>query len=89
MKPNVGSTDQLVRIVLGAVFLVVGVAGYVGYVSLAWIGIGQALAAVVVAVLGLILLATGASRTCLIYAALGISTNGRSAEPEPAADEPA
>lgn len=87
MQQNVGSFDRTVRVVLGGSLLILGIAGYVGLVTLAWIGIGQALASVVVAVLGLVLLVTAATRTCLIYSALGISTANRSAEPEPAVEE--
>lgn len=74
MNVNVGSTDRTVRIVLGAILVLAGIGGYAGLVPLAWIGIGQALAAVVAAVVGLILLATGLSRTCLIYQVFGVST---------------
>lgn len=87
MQQNVGSFDRTVRVVLGGTLLILGVAGYVGLVSLAWLGIGQALASVVVAVLGLVLLATAATRTCLIYSALGISTATRSGEQESAVEE--
>jgi hypothetical protein len=89
MKQNVGSFDRIVRIALGVALLVVGVAGYAGFVSLAWLGIGQALAAVIVAVIGLILLVTAATRTCLIYAALGLSTADQSTEDEAMAGKPA
>jgi len=83
MKQNVGSMDRTVRIALGALLVLVGVAGYAGVLPLAWIGIGQALAGVVAAVIGLILLATGIGRTCLIYSVLGISTAEQPGE-EPA-----
>ncbi|MFB6352598.1 MAG: DUF2892 domain-containing protein [Halobacteriales archaeon] len=80
MKTNVGSFDRIVRLALGLALLVVGVAGYVGVLSLAWLGIGQALASVVVAVVGAILLVTGTTRFCAIYALLGLSTADRPAD---------
>ena len=89
MKQNVGSLDRIIRLAIGSAFVVLGIAGYIGFVSLAWIGIGQALASVVVVLLGLILLVTGATRTCLIYAALGISTADRPVEPQPSEGKPA
>lgn len=89
MKQNVGSFDRIVRITLGGALVVLGIAGYAGFVSLAWLGFGQALAAVVVAVIGLVLLLTAATRTCLIYAALGLSTADRSSEDEAMAGKPA
>lgn len=89
MKQNVGSFDRILRFAIGSAFLVLGIVGYLGLVSLAWIGIGQALASVVVALLGLVLLVTAAMRSCLIYAALGISTADRSVEPQPSEGKPA
>lgn len=77
MNQNVGATDRTVRIALGALLVLAGVAGYAGLLGLAWIGIGQALASVVVALIGLVLLATGLARTCLLYSVLGMSTAGK------------
>jgi len=68
MAKNVGDTDRLARIVLGAVL---------GTVSLAILGGAIEAAPVISAVLGvlaLILLVTGATSTCGLYSALGIST---------------
>ena len=76
MKQNVGSMDRNVRLVLGAILAVVGITGYAGLAPLAWIGIGQALASVIVVALGVILLATGLARTCLLYQLLGMTTAG-------------
>lgn len=67
--------DRTARIALGAVLLLVGVGGYAGLVPLAWTGIGQALTGVIAGLLGLVLLATGLARTCLVYSALGINTD--------------
>jgi len=68
MAKNVGGTDKLVRIVLGAVL---------GLASLAILGNVVDAAAVlspILGVLALILLVTGATSTCGLYSALGIST---------------
>lgn len=68
MAKNVGDTDRLARIVLGAIL---------GTVSLAILGGAVEAAPVISAVLGvlaLILLVTGATSTCGLYSALGIST---------------
>jgi len=68
MAKNVGGTDKLVRIALGAVL---------GLASLAILGNVVDAAPVlspVLGVLALILLVTGATSTCGLYSALGIST---------------
>lgn len=77
MKQTVGNLDRNVRLLVGAVLAVVGVAGYAGVLGLAWLGIGQALAAVVLFVIGAILLVTGATRYCVIYSLFGLDTLGR------------
>ena len=63
---NIGESDQLVRAVLGLVFIaafVLGVATDVlGYAAL---------------LLGVLLLATAIFRTCWVYSLFGISTAGR------------
>ena len=76
MKKNVGRTDRMVRLALGGLLALVGVLGYAGFVGLAFLGIGQALAAVVVFLVGVVLLVTGATSTCLIYRVLGVDTRG-------------
>jgi len=90
MEKNVGSLDRTVRIGLGALLVIVGIAGYAGFVVLAWIGIGQALASVIVFAIGAILLVTGLASTCLIYSVLGVDTRGaKEKEPEATAEKPA
>ena len=91
MKKNVGRTDRIVRLALGAVFAVVGVLGYGGIVGLAFLGIGQALAAVLFVLVGALLLATGATRVCAIYRVLGVDTLGDEAgrEDEAPVERPA
>jgi len=91
MEKNVGRTDRMVRLALGGLLALVGVLGYAGFVPLAFLGIGQALAAVVVFVVGVVLLATGATSTCLVYRVLGVDTRGGAGatEGEAAAEKPA
>lgn len=87
MKQTVGTFDRNVRLILGSVFLLAGIAGYVGLAGLAWIGIGQALASVVLVLVGAILLITGGTRMCLVYSLLGIDSMGRRAESETSKEE--
>lgn len=68
MKTNVGEFDRIARVVLGLVLVGVGVAGYADYLSL---GLGIA---VVAAVVGLVLIVTAATRSCPIFAVLGIDS---------------
>lgn len=77
MNRNVGGYDRIGRLAIGAILLAVAVAGYAGLVTLAVGPLPQALAAVVVAVVGIILLATGAVQFCPINRALGIDTCSR------------
>lgn len=71
MNQNVGGSERLARLGIGALLLAVGVVGYVGFVNLAWTGIGQALTSVLFALVGVILLATGALSWCPINGLLG------------------
>jgi hypothetical protein len=73
---NVGRTDRVVRLMLGALLAIVGVLGYAGVVGLAFLGVGQALAAVLLVLVGAILLVTGATEVCLVYRVLGVDTRG-------------
>jgi hypothetical protein len=75
MAPNVGGYDRIARLVLGPLLLLVGAAGYAGAVRLAVGPIPQALGAVLLAVVGLVLLGTGLSRQCLLYRPFGFSTS--------------
>jgi hypothetical protein len=68
MEQNVGNTDGLVRIVVGAV---------AGLVSLGIVSGTVGLPAILSPVLGLvavILLVTGATNTCPLYSVLGLNT---------------
>ncbi len=71
MEQNVGETDKLVRIALGAVS---------GIVSLAILGGVLALSGVIALVLGvvaLVLLGTALTGTCGLYSVLGVDTCSR------------
>jgi hypothetical protein len=69
MEHNVGSTDQSVRVLLGAVLGAVSLGVLVGAVPL------PGVASPVLGIAAAVLLATGAMGTCGLYSALGISTN--------------
>ncbi|XZG69841.1 YgaP family membrane protein [Chitinibacteraceae bacterium HSL-7] len=58
MKTNVGGVDRLVRVVLGALLLVLAGSGVIG--AWGWIGV--------------VPLATGVFRFCPLYTVLGIRT---------------
>lgn len=69
MQQNVGLTDRYVRIAIGIVLGIVGIAVFAG--PLASLGsIVGALALIV----GLVMLGTGLTQRCLLYQPLGIST---------------
>jgi len=72
MDRNVGAQDRTVRLVLGAVLAVVGIAAIVDVLAL-----GMIVGAVALLV-GVVLLVTGATQTCPAYLATGISTLKRS-----------
>lgn len=73
MEENVGSTDSIVRLALGAILAIVGIAGLFGVVGM------SALVAVVVLIVAAVLLWTGYTRQCLLYGPLGIDTSGKKA----------
>lgn len=77
MDKNVGVFDRRARIVIGAVLLVVAVLGYVGMIRLAFGPLPQALTAVVLLLVGIILLGTGLTQRCLIYRVVGMTTRNR------------
>ena len=74
MEPNVGGYDRLARLALGVVLVAVSVAGYAGFVPLAFGPLPQALTAVFVGVVGVVLLVTAATRRCPLNAVAGIDT---------------
>ena len=68
MEQNVGGTDQTLRIALGMLLTILG------GVSLLGQALGTAVGAVLLLV-GLVLLYTGYTRSCMLYVPLGINTN--------------
>lgn len=75
MKHNVGSLDRTVRLVLGALLVVVGLGALVGAVPLG--PIPTTLGAVVAVVFGAVFLVTGYRQSCLLYLPFGIDTSDR------------
>lgn len=74
MDPNVGGTDRIARLVIGVLLLALAGAGYAGAVGLAVGPLPQALTAVVIGLIGLVLLVTGSVQRCPINTVLGIDT---------------
>ncbi|MFB6265964.1 MAG: DUF2892 domain-containing protein [Candidatus Nanohaloarchaea archaeon] len=74
MRENVGETDRLVRAAVGAVLVLAGALGYLGYLKLAFGPVPQALASVLAVVVGAAILITAATRKCLLYSYLGAET---------------
>ncbi|MFB6166676.1 MAG: DUF2892 domain-containing protein [Candidatus Nanohaloarchaea archaeon] len=74
MEENVGNKDRQARLFVGAFLTVIGLAGYAGYVTLAFGPLPQALTSVVSIVIGAVLLVTGATNKCLLYSALDMDT---------------
>jgi hypothetical protein len=68
MAKNVGDTDRLARIALGATLGIASLAILAGTVDVAVV------LSPVLGVLSLILLVTGLTSTCGLYSALGVST---------------
>lgn len=69
MEENVGPLDGNVRMVLGALLALAGLAEFAGMVS-----IGGTLTATLLVVAGLVLVVTGYTGMCPIYRALGMNT---------------
>ncbi|MFC6942447.1 DUF2892 domain-containing protein [Salinirubellus sp. GCM10025818] len=74
MDKNVGGYDRIGRFVVGAVFLVAGIAGYAGMLRVAVGPVPQALLALMLVLIGAILLATGYIQKCPINSVLGMNT---------------
>ena len=74
MNENVGGYDRIGRLVIGAVLLVAGVAGYAGLLRVAVGPVPQALLALVLVLLGTVLLVTGYTRKCMINRVVGLNT---------------
>lgn len=75
MEMNVGGYDRLGRFVIGAVLVLVGIAGYAGVVPVAVGPIPQALLSLILVVAGAVLLVTGYTRKCPINSVLGLNIN--------------
>lgn len=69
MDRNVGPMDGNVRMVLGALLALAGLAEFAGIVS-----IGGTVAAAALLVIGLVLVVTGYTGMCPIYRLLGLNT---------------
>lgn len=78
MEKNVGGYDRIGRLALGAVLLLAGVAGYAGFVWLAYGPLPQALTSIIAALIGVILLVTGGTQKCPLNSIFGINTCERS-----------
>ena len=79
MEPNVGGYDRTARLVIGTVLLVAGVAGYAGFVWVAYGPLPQALTSAALGVIGIVLLVTGATQRCVLNKILGVNTCERKA----------
>jgi hypothetical protein len=75
VNKNVGGLDRTARIVLGVLLLLAGVASYAGFFAVAVGPVPQALASLLVVFVGLVVLGTGLTRTCLVYKLLNVDTS--------------
>ncbi|WP_254532599.1 YgaP family membrane protein [Natrinema gelatinilyticum] len=72
MKHNIGSADRVVRLIGGALLVVIGVASLAGLLEFGTVaGVGAVL-------IGAIFLGTALTRVCLVYRLLGIETSDSS-----------
>lgn len=74
MNENVGGYDKTGRFVIGAVLLVAGVAAYAGLLRVAVGPVPQALMALILLLIGVILFVTGYTQKCPINSVLGVNT---------------
>ena len=74
MDKNVGGYDRIARLVFGPLLLLVGVAGYAGFIGVAFGPVPQALGSIVIALLGVILLGTGLAQRCIVNRLLNVDT---------------
>jgi hypothetical protein len=81
MKKNVGGYDRIARFVVGALLVAGGAASFAGLFTLASGTLGVVITALLVLV-GAVLLATAATRTCPVNATLGIDTARGASTPE-------
>ncbi|MFC7134435.1 MULTISPECIES: YgaP family membrane protein [Salinibaculum] len=71
MEQNVGGLDRTARLVAGPILLLVGIAAFAELLPL-----GTTVGALA-AVVGLVFLVTGLTRTCILNRLLGIDTSRR------------
>ena len=69
MDTNVGSIDRYIRLALGALLAVLGLAGLVGLWAM------NTVVAVALVIVGAVFLGTGYTRQCLLYKPFGIDTS--------------
>ncbi|MDY6778778.1 MAG: DUF2892 domain-containing protein [Candidatus Nanohaloarchaea archaeon] len=69
MKHNVGGMDRTGRLIVGTVLLIAGLAAATGRLQM---GVTVGAAGIVI---GTILIGTGATQTCPIYAVAGLDTS--------------
>jgi len=69
MKNNVGAVDRRTRLALGALLVAVGLASLGGV-----LGLGTTVGTVLT-LLGVVLVATGLVRVCLLYRLVGVDTS--------------
>lgn len=74
MKKNVGGYDRIARLIIGPLLILVGIAGYAGWALVAFGPVPQALASVILFVVGVILVVTGALQKCPLNSVLGVDT---------------
>ena len=75
MEKNVGGYDRIGRFVVGALLVVGGIAGYAGMLRLAIGPVPQALMALILVLIGVILVVTGYTQKCPINSVLKINTS--------------
>jgi hypothetical protein len=63
MKPNEGTADRLIRLMVGAVFVIIG-----------WLFLGNNTLGIILDIIGVILLVTGITGYCGLYKVLGMNT---------------
>lgn len=74
METNVGGIDRAARLLVGTILVLAGITGHAGVTPLAVGPVPQALAAVLLLILGAVLLVTGFTQKCVINRLLGVNT---------------
>jgi uncharacterized membrane protein HdeD (DUF308 family) len=63
MKPNEGTADRIIRLILGVVLIIIG-----------WPVLGNNTLGIILDIIGVLLLITGITGFCTVYKILGINT---------------